>query len=350
MDSIGLKRIESFNYPEGKKGRKFKNSLFRVLILIIISFPHFISAYGKQDSVFKVNKQLGRGINISGYQGLDEIDYKSIKEAGFSNVRIPIHPFGQTISNIDFTLKPSFFEELDLAIKRSLSNNLIPIIDFHEHETIQKDPIGIKPKIMAIWKQLADHYKDAPKEVLFEICNEPNMKAAIWNEIHKEAYQIIRISNPDRTLLIGTINGNQIQFLKDLTLPEDDRNIIVTIHYYMPIQFTHQGAEWSPKNKNLSGIEWPNSRAEEQAIINDFKNAQKWAKTNKRPLHLGEFGVYNKAGMESRIRWTNFVTRQAEKLNWSWSYWEFCQGFGIFNKNSKTWNKGLLNALIPSNK
>ena len=136
-------------------------------------------------------------------------------------------------------------------------------------------------------------------------------------------------------------------FLKDLVLPENDRNLIITIHYYMPIQFTHQGAEWSPKNKDLHDISWPGAVGGEPEIIKDFEIAQKWSKTHKRPLHLGEFGTYNKGDMESRVRWTNFVVREAEKHNWSWSYWELYQGFGIYNRESKTWKDGLLKALIP---
>jgi endoglucanase len=96
------------------------------------------------------------------------------------------------------------------------------IVDFHEHVAIEKDPLGNKPKILAMWKQIAEHCKDYPNEVLFEICNEPNMKPETRNEIHQAAYQVIRQSNPKRTLIIGTINGNQIKFLKDLTLPEND--------------------------------------------------------------------------------------------------------------------------------
>lgn len=68
---------------------------------------------------------------------------------------------------------------------------------------------------------------------------------------------------------------------------------------------------------------------------------------NKRPLHLGEFGVYEKTGMESRIRLTNYITRQAEKRNWSWSYWEFNAGFGIYYMDKAEWKPSLLNALIP---
>jgi endoglucanase len=301
----------------------------------------------KISDVFKTNELLGRGINVSGYPGLQEVHYKLIKDAGFSNVRIPVHPFNQTISDSSFTLSPSFFEKLDDAVNFSLKHKLIPIIDLHEHQAMQEDPIGTKPKFLAIWEQLATHYKDSPQEVLFEIANEPNMKPEIWNEIHSAAYKIIRNTNPQRTLLIGTIYGNQIEFLKDLVLPAEDRNIIVTVHYYMPIQFTHQGAEWSEENKNLSGIEWPNSEAEEQAIISDFDIASEWSKANNRPIHLGEFGVYNKTGMDSRIRWTNFVSRQADMRKWSWSYWEFCQGFGIYNIENNTWKNGLLDALIP---
>ncbi|MCB0566828.1 MAG: cellulase family glycosylhydrolase, partial [Phaeodactylibacter sp.] len=157
-------------------------------------------------------------------------------------------------NNKDFKLAPSFFKTLDWAVEQALENDLMAIIDLHEHHAMQEDPIGIQPLFFAIWEQIAEHYKGHPSEVLFEIANEPNMDPQIWNQIHARAHKIIRSSNPDRTILIGTIYGNQIRHLKDLDLPVEDRNIIVAIHYYSPIQFTHQGAPWSTKNKDLSGI------------------------------------------------------------------------------------------------
>ncbi len=298
---------------------------------------------------FRVNEQLGRGINIPSYEVMNASHFQVIKDAGFQNVRIPIHPFSHTESEENFQLKSSFFETLDSAVDMALKNDLMPIIDLHEHHAMQKDPVGRKPMFLAVWKQLAEHYQDSPENVLFEIANEPNMKPELWNEIHRAAHDIIRKSNPDRILLFGSIYGNQISFLKDLELPVEDRNIIVTIHYYSPKPFTHQGAEWSAKNRDLSGIEWPNKESGEQAIINDFDVAVEWSKSNNRPLHLGEFGVYQKAGIDSRVRWTNFVARQAEARNWSWSYWEFSQGFGVYNRETKHWKQGLLDALTPEN-
>lgn len=330
-------------------------------MLFFLMSTSLISAQKKGDKgfAFEQNARLGRGVNIlSGDPAWKDVSkarmtenhFKIIKEAGFSNVRIVMNPFKFAKSETDYTINSNFFKTLDWAINQALSNDLMAIVDFHEHHDMQKDPLGNKAKFLAMWKQIAIHCKDFPKEVLFETCNEPNMKAAIWNEIHKEAHQILRESNPKRTILVGTINGNQIKFLKDLELPIEDSNIIVSIHYYFPIEFTHQGAEWSEKNKNLSGIEWTNKMEEEQAIKQDFDLANEWSKANNRPLHLGEFGVYQKTGMDSRIRWTKFVAREAEARKWSWSYWEFNAGFGIFDMKNQQWKLGLLDALIPSKK
>jgi endoglucanase len=325
--------------------------IYRYMLCLLCIFIYLHSAgqpTKKQQDVFTVNAMLGRGINIPSIETMQASHYKVIKQAGFNNVRIPIHPFNQTMGDSAFTLKPEYVKLVDTAVYRALDNQLIPIIDFHEHNAMQKDPLGTRPMFLALWKQLAEHYKNFPSQVLFEIANEPNMKPDLWNDLHSSAYAIIRKSNPTRVLLIGPIYGNQIKYLKDLKLPEQDRNIIVTIHYYMPIQFTHQGAPWSEKNKNLSGIEWPGAYGNEDSVRKDFQLAQDWSKTYGRPLHLGEFGVYNKAGMESRIQWTAFVAREAEKYKWSWSYWEFNQGFGIYNLNTGEWKVGLYKALIPS--
>jgi endoglucanase len=129
-------------------------------------------------------------------------------------------------------------------------------------------------------------------------------------------------------------------------MPEKDRNIIVAVHYYSPIQFTHQGAPWSVKNKDLSGIEWTGSESEEQAVKSDFDVAQEWSKKYNRPITLGEFGAYEKGDLASRVRWTNFIARQAEARGWSWSYWQFDSNFIVYDIDKDHWVEPILNALI----
>ena len=328
-------------------------------LLVLIGNGLFVSMAQENPAdkfAFEQNKRLGRGVNIIGYDAIwtdaskarmTENHFKLIKEAGFNNVRIVIMPFKFSMKDANFTIDPKFYKTLDWAINQALKNKLIAIVDFHEHNAIQNDPIGLKPMFLSMWKQIAEHCKGYSNDLLFEIANEPNMKPEIWNDIHSAAYKIIRESNPGRTLLIGPINGNQIMFLKDLVLPENDRNIIVPIHYYSPIQFTHQGAPWSVKTKDLSGITWTNSASEEKAVNDDFDVAQEWSKKYQRPLTLGEFGAYEKGDMASRARWTNFIAQQAEARNWSWSYWQFDSDFIAYDIDRDQWIKPIQEALIP---
>lgn len=332
---------------------------YLITILFILTVSNVsVSAQSKisKNFAFEQNAKLGRGVNIIGYDPLwrdstkarmKNKHFKLIKEAGFNNVRIVISPFKFSTNDSTYILNPQFFKTLDWAINESLKNKLMVIVDFHEHNAMSKDPMGTKPKFLAMWKQIANHCKNYSNDVVFEIANEPNMKPETWNEIHNEAYKIIRASNPNRTLLIGTINGNQINFLKDLVIPEADRNIIVAIHYYSPIQFTHQGAPWSVKNKDLSGIEWTGTEEQMNDVKADFDKAQEWSKKYNRPLTLGEFGAYEKADLASRLKWTDFVARQAEARKWSWSYWQFDSDFIVYNMEKDEWVKSIRDVLIP---
>lgn len=338
------------------KSKHHLNWLVICTLAILSAANSTLAQVSEKGFAFEQNKRLGRGVNIIGYDPLwkdsskarmKPIHFKLLKDAGFSNVRIVIAPFKFAMIDSDYTIKPEFFTTLDWAIKESLKNKLLAIVDFHEHIAMQKDPLGTKPKLLAMWKQIADHCKGYSNDVLFEIANEPNMKPDVWNGIQKEAYEIIRASNPKRTIIIGTVNGNQIKFLPDLVLPEADRNIIVAIHYYSPIQFTHQGAPWSVKSKDLSGIEWTQSKAQEDSVKADFDFAQQWSLLHQRPLTLGEFGAYEKADMPSRARWTNYIARQAEARNWSWSYWQFDSDFILYDLNKNEWVTPIKNALIP---
>ncbi len=54
-------------------------------------------------------------------------------------------------------------------------------------------------------------------------------------------------------------------------------------------------------------------------VSKSFESSKKY----NRPLTLGEFGAYEKADMDSSVRWTNFVAREAKARGWSWSYWQF---------------------------
>jgi endoglucanase len=306
---------------------------------------------------FSQNRRLGRGVNVIGHDPLwrsrsearmQAKHFRLIKEAGFDHVRINLHPFGFMGDAPDYAISPAWLETLDWAVAQSLDNDLVVILDMHEFNPMGQDPVGLKPKFLATWRQLAARYQDYPTAVYFELLNEPNkaLTPALWNQFLTEPYAIIRQTNPDRTLIIGPAFWNGIDYIEDLELPEEDRNIIVTVHYYHPMAFTHQGAHWF-EHRDRVGVEWLGTPGERQAVIRDLGKVQTWAEQQNRPILLGEFGAYDKADMASRVRYTSFVARQAERLGWSWSYWQFDSDFIVYDIANDRWVEPIRDALIP---
>jgi endoglucanase len=269
-----------------------------------------------------------------------------IKDAGFSTVRINLNPFTQMDSQNK--INPGWLETLDWVVTKGLDANLMIILDLHEYTTMADNPEAKKEMFLSFWKQIAPRYKDKSANVVFELLNEPNQKLTLdmWNSFLAEAVKIIRESNPERTLIIGPGNWNGIESLNTLKLPENDRNIIVTVHFYHPMRFTHQGAAWADEYKNLSGIKWTATPDEKEEVKSKLKVASDWSLKNDRPIFLGEFGAYDKGDMDSRARYTAFVARTAEKLGFSWAYWQFDSDFIVYNIDKECWVEPILDALM----
>lgn len=308
---------------------------------------------------YEQNRRLGRGVNLGnaleapneGDWGmvLQEEYFSLIRQAGFDSVRIPIRWNAHALAEDPYTIDPLFFARVDWAIEQALKNELRVVINIHHYEEIMENPVWHKDRFLAIWKQIAEHYQDTPESIYFELLNEPygTLANTSWNELAAEAIAVIRQSNPRRTVIVGPGNWNSIDMLPNLFLPEDDRNLIVTVHYYLPFQFTHQGAEWVDGSESWLGTTWEGSEREKALIERDLDRALKWSNQNARPIFLGEFGAYSKADMESRERWTAFVARSAEQRGFSWAYWEFGAGFGVYDRQANAWVEPIRRALLP---
>lgn len=309
---------------------------------------------------FEQNKHLGRGINLGnaleapkeGEWGvtLKEEYFKIIKEAGFNCVRIPCCWSAHALNEKPYTIDPNFFNRVDWAIKNALKNNLYVILNIQHYREMYSDPNGHSERFLGLWEQIAEHYKDYPESVLFELMNEPDdaLTADLWNGLLKKALPIVRKTNPHRTIVIDPAEDAVINLLEKLDIPKEERNIIVSIHYYTPLEFTHQGAEWmGEKSKAWMGRTWTGTEQQKKALTDAFDKAAAWGKEHNRPINLGEFGAYVKADVDSRIRWTTFVAKTAMEHGFSYLYWEFCHAnFGAYDQQTNQWREPLLRAII----
>lgn len=310
---------------------------------------------------FEQNAKLGRGINFGnaleapkerewGFS-LREEYFRLVKSKGFNSVRIPIRWSAHTSDSAPYTIEESFFERVDWAIEQSLANNLMVMINMHHYEEIFANPAAEKAKFLSIWKQISERYANQPAEVLFEILNEPHDKltAELWNDLLPQALNLIRETNPYRTVVIGAAEWGGIPGLQKLIIPSDS-NLIVTVHYYEPFQFTHQGADWvqGVDADEWLGTQWNATPAEINAIRNHFQTIVNWGNERNVPINIGEFGAFSRADSPSRGRWTREVVRFALEKNMSYHYWEFGSGFGVFNPTSMQWDTELLDALTKT--
>jgi endoglucanase len=337
--------------------RLFNLALLSMLLAFVA--PIAPARAADRPDAFAQVKRLGRGVNAIGYDPLwrdrtrarfkDE-HFRLIREAGFNHVRINLHPFRDSGRGAQ-TISENYLKTIDWAVEQALANKLMVVLDFHEYTFMAQDPASKKDRFLAAWKQIAEHCKAMPSDVLFEVLNEPNgqLTPALWNQFLADALKLLRQSNPTRTIIAGPAFWNGIGHLAELSLPEDDRNLIVTVHYYNPMSFTHQGASWT-SNRDKTGVPWNGTEQDLAAIARDFDKAQDWAKQHNRPVYLGEFGAYDKADMASRARYTSAVARAAEARGWAWAYWQFDGDFIVYNIKENHWVEPIRDALIPKDK
>lgn len=297
---------------------------------------------------------LKRGVNVLGYDPLWSDPAKArfqtrhmqaIRDGGFDHVRMNLHAFEHM--DAEGRLSPAWLKTLDEMAAAALNAGLQVILDQHNFNDCAKEIDTCRSRLKAFWRQIAPRYKDAPDAVLFEILNEPNGAAdAVWNDMLAENLAIIRETNPKRRVVVGPKFWNSLDHLDSLRLPEADRNLVVTFHYYTPMEFTHQGASWTPQFQKLSGVTW-GTAAELDKLKQDFDRVKAWAQRAGRPILLGEFGALETAGMAQRAAWTSAVARAAEARGFGWSYWQFDSDFVVWDMKADGWVKPILNALVP---
>lgn len=301
------------------------------------------------------SRHLGKTLNIPGTLNfrkrlwvLNEDHLQKIKNAGFTAVRVPVGWQWHVESDAPHAIDPAFLEKVDRGLRWGLNLGLVMVLDFHAGLEFGDFSAPEKREMFrGIWEQLAQHYRDWPDPLLFEILNEPRgMSMEDWNTWQKEAIAIIRETNPRRTLIVGSIEYNKAEHLATLELPEHDRNLIVTWHLYVPYAFAQQGVILRKTGKpRPAGVSFgfPDDRKQ---IEDKVTLAVAYTRTTGRPTWCGEFGVTRMAPSADALEWIRHSRTLLEKHDISWGYWEFVgKEFGLFDAEAGTWNVEKLEAL-----
>lgn len=296
-----------------------------------------------------------RGMNILGYDpywknpAAARFEWRhlhEIKRAGFDHVRVNLFAFAHM--NSRNRIDPAWLRRLDKVITQAGRAQLGVILDEHDFNNCSDDVRACRVRLAAFWRQVAPRYRNAPASVAFELLNEPHgtLDAQAWNAMLADLLATVRRSNPTRTVVVGPAHWNSLADLPLLALPEMDRHLLVSFHYYEPFAFTHQGAPWT-EERGKRNVAW-GSPADHERLARDFDQVATWARVNRRPILLGEFGAYDGSGTPVALRasYTAAVAREAERRGFAWSYWQFDSDFLSWDMKRNQWVAPIRDALL----
>lgn len=304
-------------------------------------FEQKVSALSKSDKIF-----------------LQET-FDDIAAQGFDSVRLPVDFSSNTSDTAPYAIDETLLSYLDTVVKNTLRAGMTIIIDFHQacrlgDTSLYTDPDTVSPKYLAIWQQLAEHYKEYPDRVVFEAINEPGVNATTFTsarlmELQEKVLEIVRKTGETRKLMVATGSNNSVRALENITQKLiDDKNVIAAVHCYWPMSFTHQGANWIKNDdgtlKYPGGVEYTAAaKAEVESAIAACKS---FVEKSNMTLWLGEFGVYQRGGAaaEDVQAYLSDFTKLCEENKISWCYWEYNVGFGAYDE-STGWRDNVLAGL-----
>ena len=250
-------------------------------------------------------------------------DIAFIDSAGFDHIRLPIDEeqmWDETGKRHD-----DAFKLLDDCITWCHDAGLRVVLDLHilrsHHFNADEKPLWTKPeeqdKFIMLWKDLSAAVNKWPNEMLaYEFMNEPVADdPEQWNQLLARVADSIRGWEPERVLVIGSNRWQSATTFDQLKIPENDRNIILSFHFYEPFHLTHYQASWT-RLKDFKGVvKYPgqvvvNGKTDDEKRVYNLDTLEHMmrkplalAARLQLPLYCGEFGVIDKSPVPEKLAW-----------------------------------------------
>lgn len=317
--------------------------------------------------------------------------FAAIKQAGFSTVRIPVSYLSKIGASPNYEIDAQWLGRVRQVVDLALEQGLFVIINIHadgyytvdgawlkcaENDTAQAE---ITDKLAAVWKQIAERFKDCGERLIFESMNEifDNTYGAPNPEYYKNLNEYNRVfvetvrktggNNARRWLLIPGWNTNIGYTVGDygFVIPEDnyceaDKNrLMISVHFYDPYNFTLDENQWSATTQwGQNAVQNYDGWGQEDYVQEMFAKLSETFVRRGFPVVIGEFGAQDKSHLDGefgkyRCYYAVYVVSKAKENGCIPIYWDNGWngdfGFGIFDRSTLTVTQPeLLNAMITA--
>jgi len=314
-----------------------------------------------------------KGLSTETVWGNPKINQKlmdGIKTAGFDIVRIPVTWMGHIGSAPDYTIDAAFLARVAEVVDLAHNSGLKVIINLHHdgstpgvdangaakdsgwlslYQALHGHEADITAEFTAVWKQIAEKFRDYGDYLFFEAFNELHDGQWFWaaRNVPVEQYDLINRWNQAFCDTVRATGGNnKIRFLvipgycagpeallnNNFVPPADSVSgrQIVAFHYYQPNNIALNG----------SSTIW-GSAADQNSINNLFTQLKAKFILDNIPVIIGETGpVLNQSadGDATRLAYISYMFGAAKSNGLIPMYWDnggFSRngdGFGVFNR------------------
>ena len=345
------------------------NLLLLVLVLLFSCQPKPSSKSTSTD--FKIFKgtNIAHWLSQSEASGaardsfFQEKDVIAIKELGFDHLRLPIDEV--QMWDEKGVRHEDAFKLMTNCLDWCQKYQLKVIVDLHilrsHHFNAKVKPLWTDPKeqekFYNLWIDLSSVLKKYPvSDVAYELMNEAVADdPEQWNNLVANAVKALRNLEPDRMIVIGSNRWQSANTFDVLKVP-NDKNIILSFHFYEPFLLTHYHAGWTVLKNYTGPVHYPGellTKAEfnalapdQQAIAKDWVgkewNMQKMEEMMQLPVkkskdlglqvYCGEYGVIENALEADKIRWYNDMSSVFSKYGIASANWNYKSGqFGLID-------------------
>jgi endoglucanase len=323
---------------------------------------------------------IHRGVNLSHWLSQDfgwyprdefitENDIRFIDSIGYDHVRIPIDEF-EMWDESGAPIEESF-NYLTSCLDWCAKYNLRAVVDLHilkshhfnadnegGNNTLWTDTVE-QDNFINLWREISARLKKYPNHmVAYELMNEAVAPShEDWNLLMAKAVKAIRELEPERVLVIGSNMWQIAETFPYLKVPENDKNIILSVHTYTPMVFTHYLADWTPLKNYKGPVSYPGrivsqedynkyvdmnnealvkSMEESKQVFNkdvlyeSLLPAIEKARELNLKLYCGEFGCLPHVNRTDRLQYYDDIISVFEENDIAWANWEYKGDFGLY--------------------
>lgn len=343
------------NLNEEKICEARKSSYATLYLQNGVNISHWLSQSGDRGKV-RANK-------------ITKADFDSIAAMGFDFIRLAVDE--EQLYDEAMNRDSSTFALMHNAINWALGNCLNVVVDLHivrshhfnnengHPNTLFQDPKE-QEKIVNIWKDLQKDLNQYPNDRLaYELMNEPVAPTCeAWNQLVEKMVNGIRETEKERTIIFGSNRWQIPQTFDSLRVPENDKYIMLSYHFYEPSLVTHHQAPWTDYAFYAGKVNYPGIQVTDSLALDSLTQEQKDkiasmnGEYNKEimyehmklaidkadslglQLYCGEFGAYPFfVDKDVRLRWYQDICDIFHTYNIANCHWCYKGDFPIVNED-----------------